>query len=168
MSEIPNNNPAPTGGQPTPGTPAPQEPPRTFTQDDFNALDAKLKREYKEKLASLEEKAKLWDQKTESEKSEAQREREAKAKVEAELNSLKLERDREKWQTKFGKKYNIPESDRERLRGSTEEEIETDAKAWAKARGLDKAGGPTPPGAAPSGRSPFNQAILDATGRGGR
>ncbi len=46
-----------------------------------------------------------------------------------------------KWQAKYGKKNNIPETDWERLQGSTEKEVEDDAKAWAKARGLDKAGG---------------------------
>lgn len=168
MADNPNTPPVQPG---TPAsTPTQQVPPsgKTFTQDDLNALDARLKRDYNEKMADLKKKADEWDKQQEATKSEIQREREAKAKAEAERDALKLERNREKWQAKIGKKYNIPEIDRDRLRGSTEEEIEEDAKAWAKSRGLDKAGGPTPPGAAGKGRSPFNQAILNATGRGGR
>ena len=164
MIETPPNTP-PTEG---PGTKPLEPPARGFTQDDLNALDAKVRREYEAKMADYKKKADEWDKQQEATKSEIQRERDAKAKAEAERDTLKLERDREKWQDKFGKKYNIPETDRERLRGSTESEIEDDAKAWAKARGLDKAGGPTPPGAAPSGISPFNQAVLNAAGRGGR
>ena len=158
---------APPAGGPQP--PAQNEPPKTFTQDDLNALDAKVRREYEAKMADLKDKAGKWDTQQEATKSEIQREKEARAAVEKERDALKLERDADKWRSKFGKKNNIPEADWDRLLGSTEAEIETDAKAWAKSRGLDKAGGPTPPGAAkPGEHAQFNQFVLNSAGRGGR
>lgn len=155
----------PAGGQP-PATPP--EPPKTFTQDELNSILAREKRDFETKIADLKKKADEWDKQQEATKSEIQRERDARAKAEAERDSLKLSRDREKWQAKHGRKNNIPESDWDRLRGSTESEIEEDAKAWAKSRGLDRAGGPTPKGGGGTARDPFNQAFLDAVGRGGR
>ena len=151
-----------------PGAEAPPEQPKLHTQDEVNAILAREKREYEAKMVDLKKKAAEWDKHQEATKTEIQRANEAKAAAEKELDALKLERDQEKWRGSAGRKWHIPEADWERLRGSTAEEIETDAKAWAKARGLDRTGGPTPPGGAPSGRSPFNQAILDAAGRGGR
>lgn len=144
------------------------EPPKTFSQDELNSILAREKRDNDAKMADLKKKADEWDKQQEATKSEIQRERDARAKAEAERDSLKLSRDREKWQAKHGKKNNIPDSDWDRLRGSTESEIEEDAKAWAKSRGLDKAGGPTPKGGSGAARDPFNQAFLDAVGRGGR
>ena len=145
-----------------------QEPPKTFTQEDVNRLLAEEKRKSKKEIAELKSKADQWDNQQEDTKSEIQREREARAKAEADLAALRLTKDLEKWQAKHGRKNNIPESDWDRLRGDTEAEIEEDAKAWAKARGLDKAGGPTPKGGNNSSVNPFNQAFLQATGRGGR
>lgn len=145
-----------------------QTTPKTFTQDELNSILAREKRDNDAKMADLKKKADEWDKQQEATKSEIQRERDARTKAEAERDSLKLSRDREKWQAKHGKKVNIPDSDWDRLRGSTEAEIEEDAKAWAKSRGLDKAGGPTPKGGSGTARDPFNQAFLDAVGRGGR
>ena len=164
MSEIKDTLPV------QPGTPIgkPQEPSKTFTQDDLNAIVAREKRDYEAKYGDLKKKADEWDKQQEATKSEIQKEREAKMKAEKERDTLMLERDLEKWRSKHGKKNNIPEDDWDRLRGITEKDIEDDAKAWAKRKGLDKAGGPTPPGAAPSGINPFNQAVLNAAGRGGR
>lgn len=142
--------------------------PKNFSQEELNSILANEKRTYEAKMADLKKKADEWDKQQEASKTEIQRERDAKAKAEAELNSLKLQIDVQKWRSKAGKKHSIPEADWERLRGSTESDIEEDAKAWAKARGLDRAGGPTPRGGSPLARNPFNQAFLDATGRGGR
>lgn len=158
----------PTGNEPGAANQQQSTTPRTYTQDDYNALDAKLRREYEAKTLELRKKADEWDKQQEASKTEIQREREAKAKAEAELASLKLQIDLQKWRSKAGKKHSIPEADWNRLRGSTESEIEDDARAWAKSRGLDKAGGATPLGGNPPTRNPFNQAFLDATGRGGR
>ncbi len=144
------------------------DPPKTYTQDDYNALDARLRREYDAKNADLKKKADEWDRQQEANKSEIQKERDARAKAEAERDSLKLSREREKWQAKHGRKNNIPETDWDRLRGSTESEIEEDARTWAKNRGLDKAGGPTPKGSGNQAPNPFNAAFLAATGRTGR
>lgn len=142
--------------------------PKTYTQDDYNALDARLRREYEAKSADLKKKADEWDKQQEATKSEIQKERDARTKAEAERDSLKLSRDREKWQAKHGRKNNIPETDWDRLRGSTESEIEEDARTWAKNRGLDKAGGPTPKGGSNQAPSAFNQAFLAAAGKKGR
>lgn len=155
----------PAGGQP-PATPP--EPPKTFTQDELNSILAREKRDNEAKFADLKKKADEWDRQQEANKSEIQKERDARAKAEAERDSLKLSRDREKWQAKHGRKNNIPETDWDRLRGSTESEIEEDAKVWAKSRGLDKAGGPTPKGGSNQAPSAFNQAFLAAAGKKGR
>ena len=141
---------------------------KTFSQDELNSILAREKRDYETKMADLKKKADEWDKIQETNKTELQREKEAKAKAEAELAALRLERDRTKWQAKHGKKNNIPESDWDRLRGSTESEIEEDAKAWSKSRGLDRAGGPTPKGGEGAVGNPFNRAFLDAVGRWGR
>jgi len=141
---------------------------KTFTQDELNSILAREKRDNEAKMADLKKKADEWDKQQEATKSEIQRERDARTKAEAERDSLKLSRDREKWQAKHGRKNNIPETDWDRLRGSTESEIEEDARTWAKNRGLDKAGGPTPKGSGNQAPNPFNAAFLAATGRTGR
>lgn len=142
--------------------------PKTYTQDDYNALDAKLRKEYKAKEAALKKKAEAWDQYEQSKKTQEQRAAEENERLKAENAALKGSIELEKARIKAGRKHKIPESDWDRLRGSTPEEIEQDAKEWAKQRGLDRVGGPTPPGNNNPSRNPFNQAFLDATGRGGR
>jgi len=157
-----------------------QQQGKQFTQADIDAIiedrlgrDRRTREEAlaKELGMSLKDaKALIKARKAEEDanKSELQREREARAKAEAERDALRLSKDLEKWQAKYGRKNNIPESDWDRLRGETESEIEEDARLWAKARGLDKAGGPTPRGGNNPSQNPFNQAFLQATGRGGR
>ena len=147
-----------------------QEPPKTFTQEDVNRLLAEEKRKSKKEIAELKSKADQWDNQQEDTKSEIQREREARAKAEADLAALRLTKDLEKWQAKHGRKNNIPESDWDRLRGSTESEIEEDAKLWAKSRGLDRAGGPTPKGSGKGGELTENDvmnAAFRSMARGG-
>jgi len=157
-----------------------QQQGKLFTQADIDAIvEDRLGRDRRTREEALakdlgmsikDAKALIKARKAEedAQKSELQRERDARAKAEAERDALRLSKDLEKWQAKYGRKNNIPESDWDRLRGSTESEIEEDAKAWAKARGLDKAGGPTPKGGNNPSQNPFNQAFLQATGRGGR
>jgi len=157
-----------------------QQQGKQFTQADIDAIvEERLGRDRRTREEALakelgmsikDAKALIKARKAEedAQKSELQRERDARAKAEAERDALRLSKDLEKWQAKYGRKNNIPESDWDRLRGSTESEIEEDAKAWAKARGLDKAGGPTPKGGNNPSQNPFNQAFLQATGRGGR
>ena len=140
----------------------------TYTQDDFNALDAKLRKEYSAKFNAMKKKADAWDQYEQSKKTEEQKAADEYQKLKAEHDALKGSVELEKARIKSGRKHNIPEADWDRLRGSTPEEVEQDAKEWAKERGLDKVGGRTPPGNANPARNPFNQAFLDATGRGGR
>ena len=168
----------PANGNDGGNTPAPQG--KLFTQADIDAIvedrlgrDRRTREEAlaKELGMSLKDaKALIKARKAEedAQKSELQREREARAAAEKERDALKAEREIGVWRSKYGKKHNIPEADWDRLRGSTESEIEEDAKAWAKARGLDKAGGPTPRGGNNLSQNPFNQAFLAATGRGGR
>lgn len=140
-----------------------------IAQEEVNAIVARERRENEAKMADLKKKADEWDKQQEATKSEIQREREAKVKAESERDAIKLERDQEKWRAKIGKKHNIPEADWDRLRGSTEADIEADAKAWAKNRGLDRAGGPTPPGGEkPGEHQQFNDFVLRSAGKGGR
>jgi len=162
------------------GNVPPAQQGKQFTQADIDAIvedrlgrDRRTREEAlaKELGMSLKDaKALIKARKAEedAQKSELQREREARAAAEKERDALKAEREIGGWRSKYGKKHNIPEADWDRLRGSTESEIEEDAKAWAKARGLDKAGGPTPRGGNNLSQNPFNQAFLAATGRGGR
>ena len=145
-----------------------QEPPKTFTQEELNKLLADEKRSFQKREKELKSKADEWDRYQESKKTQEQQLQDKYAKLEKEHNSLKASVELGRARSKFGRKYNIPEADWDRLRGGTPEEIEDDAKAWAKSRGLDKAGGPTPKGGAGTARDPFNQAFLDAVGRGGR
>ena len=159
-------------------TPAQQG--KQFTQADIDAIvEDRLGRDRRTREESLAKELgmSLKDAKAlikarkdaaDAEKSELQREREARAAAEKERDAIKLEHEASGWRSKYGKKNNIPESDWDRLRGSTESEIEADAKDWAKKRGLDKAGGPTPKGGDSQPRNAFNQAFLDATGRRGR
>lgn len=157
-----------------------QQQGKQFTQADIDAIvEDRLGRDRRTREEALakelgmsikDAKALIKARKAEedAQKSELQREREARAAAEKERDALKAEREIGVWRAKCGKKHNIPEADWDRLRGSTESEIEEDAKAWAKARGLDKAGGPTPRGGNNPSQNPFNQAFLAATGRGGR
>ena len=144
------------------------EQPKNFSQDDLNKILADEKRAFQKRERELKAKADRWDQYEQSKKTEEQKVAEEYKKLQAEHEALKGSIELEKARIKYGRKNHIPEADWDRLRGSTPEEIEEDAKAWAKDRGLDKAGGPTPQGGIPAPRNPFNQAFLDATGRGGR
>jgi hypothetical protein len=162
-----------TGGEVDPGTPPANEPldkdkGKSFSQDDLNRAVAAEKRAWQKRETELKNKADAWDKQEESKKSEEQKATEKAAALERENLALKASIELGKARNMFGRKYNIPEVDWDRLRGSDPKEIEEDAKGWAKTRGLDKAGGPTPPGAAPIASQPFNRLVLNATGRGGR
>ena len=172
-----SENPAqpPTGGEGVPGTSTPpaNDPPETdkgksFSQDALNRAVAAEKRAWQKRESELKAKADAWDKQEESKKSEEQKATEKAAVLEKENSALKASIELDKARNKFGRKYNIPEADWNRLRGSDSKEIEEDAKEWAKVRGLDKAGGPTPPGAASPTIQPFNAYVLHAAGRGGR
>lgn len=145
-----------------------QEPPKTFSQEDINRILADEKRNFQKRERELKSKADEWDKLQESKKSDAQKAAERAAELEKENTLLKAQVELDRARIKHGRKYHIPEADWDRLRGATPEEIEQDAKDWAKSRGLDKTGGPTPKGGAGTARDPFNQAFLDAVGRGGR
>lgn len=145
-----------------------QEPPKNFSQDDVNRILADEKRSFQKRERELKSKADEWDKLQESKKSDAQKAAERAAELEKENAVLKAQVELDRARIKFGRKHHIPEADWDRLRGSTSQEIEEDAKEWAKSRGLDRAGGPTPKGGSGTARDPFNQAFLDAVGRGGR
>lgn len=148
-----------------------QQQGKQFTQADIDAIvEDRLGRDRRTREEALakdlgmsikDAKALIKARKAEedAQKSELQRERDARAKAEAERDALRLSKDLEKWQAKYGRKNNIPESDWDRLRGSTESEIEEDAKLWAKSRGLDRAGGPTPKGSGQHGEITENDAM---------
>jgi hypothetical protein len=147
---------------------------KTFTEDQLNAILAERERQWKEREAELQAKAKKWDEYESKGKSEIQKAQEAAAKEAAARLAAEKERDAlklEKMKAAIGKKYNIPPADWDRLRGTDEKSIEADAKEWAKARGLDRTGGATPPGMGPSTPNEnaiMNNMILRAAGRGGR
>ena len=145
-----------------------QEPPKTFTQEEVNRMNAEEKRSWQKREKELKAKADQWDQYEQSKKTQEQQLQEKYATLEKEHNTLKASMELERARIKFGREHNIPEADWDRLRGGTPEEIEEDAKAWAKSRGLDKAGGPTPKGSGNQAPNPFNAAFLAATGRTGR
>ena len=145
-----------------------QEPPKNFSQDDVNRILADEKRAFQKRERELKAKADEWDRYQESKKTQEQQLQDKYAKLEKEHNSLKASVELGRARSKFGRKYNIPEADWDRLRGGTPEEIEDDAKTWAKSRGLDKAGGPTPKGGSNQAPSAFNQAFLAAAGKKGR
>lgn len=158
----------PPAGDGNAGTPPENAPPKTFTQDELNSILAKEKRAMESKYTDLQKKAADWDKLQEANKTELQKAIDRAAAAERERDAIKLERDLEKWRAKYGRKAGIPEADWDRLRGMTEDEIAEDAKEWAKSRGLNKAGGPTPPGGSASTGNEFNQKVLQAAGRGGR
>lgn len=141
---------------------------KTFSQEELNKILAEEKRAFQKRERELKAKADEWDKFQEARKTEAQKAAERAAALEKENSALKAQIEIDRAKIKFGRKYNIPEADWDRLRGSSPEEIEEDAREWAKIRGLDRAGGPTPTGAAGVARDSFNQAILNAIGRGGR
>lgn len=141
---------------------------KTFNQDDVNRIIADEKRAFQKRERELKAKADAWDKYEQSQKTQEEQLKEKYTNLEKEHLALKSSVELEKARIKAGRKFNIPEADWDRLRGATPEEIEQDAKDWAKSRGLDRAGGPTPKGNNNPARNPFNQAFLDATGRGGR
>jgi len=150
------------------GNPPENDPPKTFTQDELNSILAKEKRKEEAKYAEYRRKAAEYDKLQEASKTELQKLQDKYAAAEKRAAALEAERDLEKWRAKYGREAGIPEADWDRLRGTTEDEIAEDAKEWAKSRGLNKAGGPTPPGgSAPTGNE-FNRMVLRAAGRGGR
>lgn len=141
---------------------------KTFTQDELNSILAKEKRKEEAKYAEDRRKAAEYDKLQEASKTELQKLQDKATAAEQRAEALEAERNLEKWRTKYGRKAGIPEADWDRLRGTTEDEIAEDAKEWAKSRGLNRAGGPTPPGgSAPTGNE-FNRMVLQAAGRGGR
>lgn len=148
-------------------------PPKTFTEDQLKSMIDEKERQWKAKEAELQAKASKWDEYETKGKSEIQREREATAREAAARAAAERERDAlklEKSKAKMGKKYNIPPEDWDRLQGSDEKSIEEDAKTWAKARGLDKIGGPTPQGSGKGGEPTENDimnAAFRAMARGG-
>lgn len=135
---------------------------------DRRVREEELAKEFGVSIKEAIKLTKAAKERADADKSEAQIERERREAAERERDAIKLERDLEKWRAKYGREAGIPEADWDRLRGTTEDEIAEDAKEWAKSRGLNKAGGPTPPGgSAPTGNE-FNRMVLQAAGRGGR
>lgn len=143
-------------------------PPKTFTEEQLNSMVAEKERQWKAREAVLQAKASKWDEYETKGKSEIQKAQEAAAKEAAARAAAEKERDAlklEKSKAKAGKKYNIPPEDWDRLQGSDEKSIEEDAKAWAKSRGLDKLGGPTPSGASNGGKEPTENDVFNAAFR---
>lgn len=150
-------------------------PPKTYTQAEVDALKAQLESGWSSREADLKKKAEQWDNHESLTKSEIQKLNEKIGSETARANTAEKERDLlklEKIKSKIGKKHNIPAADCDRLQGTDEKTIEEDAKAWAKDRGLDKIGGPTPAGAADDGKTnknaKVNSMIAQAAGYGGR
>lgn len=146
-------------------------PPKTYTQAEVDAL----KNGWSTREAELKKKADQWDEYESKGKSEISKLTEKLGTETTRANTAEKERDAlklEKVKSKIGKKYNIPPADCDRLQGTDEKSIEDDAKAWAKSRGLDKVGGPTPAGAAGDGKAnpnaKVNSLIAQAAGFGGR
>lgn len=152
-------------------------PPKTFTEEQYKAAIADKEKELQTKLTSAQEKAAKWDEYESKGKSEVQKLAEKAAadsaraaRAEQELAAYKTAQDNEKHRAKYGEKYNLERADWGRIPGSTEQEIEAAAKAWAKEKGRDRVGGPTPSGSGKNGEFTENDvmnAAFRAMARGG-
>ncbi|MCZ7406341.1 MAG: DUF4355 domain-containing protein [Candidatus Methanoperedens sp.] len=158
------NNPSP--GNDKEGQP-PADDKKTFTQEEINSILAKERRVAEKTIKELQQKAKDWDKYQESQKSEHQKLQERVVAAEKERDALKLSYELDKAKPSIFAKYAIPPDHWKFIPGTTEEELNENAKEYAKVHKFMKVGGETPPGGNPAtGRNPFNQIILDATGRG--
>lgn len=127
------------GGDPGDGGGAkPPEPAKTFTQDDLDKkIEARLKRE-REKYADYEDLKKARDeleelkkgQMTEQEKLKAELDKAKKDAAEAAAKSEALELERTK--EKICREAGLPDGFADRLKGSTEDELKTDAEGLKK------------------------------------
>lgn len=96
--------------------------PKTFTQDEVNAIIKKRFPDYK----TLEQKAKKFDELEEASKSELQKATEKVTQLENELNGLKKEQEIHGIRAAVAKELGIPS---ELLTADTQEECEKQAKA---------------------------------------
>lgn len=106
------------------GEPQPTDTPKTFTQDQVNALLATEKRKFGEKYAdydALKEKATKFDDLEQSSKTELQKALDKAAGLESELTTFKQKEQTAVWAAEIVKDSDIPASV---LRGSTREELE--------------------------------------------
>ncbi len=121
-----------SGGEAAPQEAAPaaepkaqeQESPQTFDADYVKKLRAEAAK-YRTENKALSEKAKQWDEHSEAQKSELDKALEKAAQAEKELETLRNQSTR----MKVASKFNLPAALSDRLKGSTEEEMEDDAKA---------------------------------------
>jgi hypothetical protein len=105
-------------------SPAAEEPPQTFDAEYVKKLRAEAAK-YRTENKALSDKAKQWDEHSEAQKTELERALEKKAEAERRMEELRSEAAR----SKVASKYDLPLSLSDRLRGSSEEEMEEDAKA---------------------------------------
>lgn len=113
QNDDPNDDQKPAGGEP-----------KTFTQEQVNALLAEQKRKVGEKFADYEDikaKASKLDEIEQASKSELEREREARATAESELTKYREKEQVSQWAAEIVKDSEIPAVV---LRGSTREELE--------------------------------------------
>lgn len=107
----------------------PQSAPRTFTQEEVNALIGKRLSEEKSKFADYDEikaKAAKFDEAEEKNKSELQKALEKTSALESELNSMKKAEEVRTMREKVAKETGIPSN---LITGSTEEECKSQAEA---------------------------------------
>lgn len=150
---------------------------KTFTEEQYKAAIAEKEKEYQTNLKAAQEKAAKWDEYETKGKSEVQKLAEKAAtdaaratRAEQELSAFKAAQENEKHRAKYGEKHNLERADWARIPGSNEAEIEAAAKAWAKEKGRDKVGGPTPTGSGKGGEiteSDVMNAAFRAMARGG-
>lgn len=141
------------------------KPERTYTiQEHKDGIEKAVKARFKNYVAKdVHDQLQSKITETETLLTSTQTENES---LKKELNSLK----KEKWLSAIGSKYNIPESDLDRLRGENEKELEADAKAWAEKRNAGKPIG----GAVPTTQhttiknEDFNSGLYQLVGVGGR
>lgn len=117
-------------------------PVKSFTQEEVDAIVEKrvscLKSQYSD-YDELKAKAGKFDEQEEAGKSELEKARQQAAKYKAELDKANAERDQQQWKAEASAKYGVPAG---LLHGSTEAEIEENAKALKEWHDPDPEGFP--------------------------
>ena len=130
---------------------ATEQPAKTFTQAEVDALMGKVRRETRDKFADyddLKAKAGRYDELEEANKTELQKAQDEAAKAKAELERMSAEMERERLLAKVSEATGVPAS---LLHGATEDELTQSAEA---VRAYARAAAPSVPvdeGGAPAG-----------------
>ncbi|WP_442766845.1 hypothetical protein [Mitsuokella multacida] len=146
-----------------------------FSQEDFDRRWARQMTKLEKELGMPISEAKAQIQKFQefqnSQKSEIQKLMEEKSlfekralETEMELAAIKADVLR----ARLAREMGLSSEWIEDIKGISEDEIRASITSIKKRHGLDRAGGPTPPGASNTGNTAFNQFVLERAGRSGR